>query len=360
MMKWKTAITTLGLGMAGYKALQHLSPNEADLAGQVVLITGASRGLGYLLAHEFAAAGCRLVICARHPQPLFEVEGELRRQGADVLAVPCDVADQAQVQHLVDEATRHYGRIDIVVNNAGIIQAGPVEAMTLADFEQALDVMYWGILYTTWAVLPQMRRRGHGRIVTVTSIGGKVSVPHLLPYNSAKFAAIGLSQGLRAELAGDGIRVTTIVPGLMRTGSHLQAQFKGNHAQEFTWFSLGASLPLVSMDARRAARQIVQATRRGDTERVLSIPAQLLARWHGLFPGLTTEMLTLVNALLLPEATAGKTAVRTGEAVQAELAPWHARLLGLLTILGQRAARRNHQLNHASTTQAEARSTSTW
>lgn len=100
-----------------------------------------------------------------------------------------------------------------------------------------------------------MRARRRGRIVNITSIGGKVGMPHLLPYTCAKFATVGLSEGLRAELGREGIRVTTIVPGLMRTGSHLKAMFRGQHEQEFTWFSLGASLPLVSMGAERAARQ---------------------------------------------------------------------------------------------------------
>jgi short-subunit dehydrogenase len=189
-----------------------------------------------------------------------------------------------------------------------------------------------------------MQARGYGRIVNITSIGGKVSVPHLLPYNSAKFAAVGLSEGLRAELAAYGIQVTTIVPGLMRTGSHLNAQFKGDQAKEFTWFSLGASLPVISMDARRAARQIVQATQRSEAERVLSWPASLLAHFHGLFPGLTTEIITVVNNLLLPEPVSGKTAVQKGLTVQNQLSPLRAEVLALLTTLGRQAAERYLQL----------------
>src|SRR5450759_4776995 len=119
--------------------------------------------------------------------------------------------------------------------------------MEVAYFELAMDVMYWGVLYPTLAVLPQMREHKRGRIVNITSIGGKVSIPHLLPYNSAKFAAVGLSEGLRAELAMDGVTVTTIVPGLMRTGSHINAYFKGKQEREYTWFALGASLPVISM-----------------------------------------------------------------------------------------------------------------
>lgn len=338
---------TIGAGFAlGLVGANRFRKGERpELTGEVALITGGSRGLGLQLARQFARAGCKLAICARDAQELSAAQAELEAAGADVLAVLCDVAERTQVERMVATATSHYGRIDILVNNAGVIQVGPAQSMDLSDFETALGVMYWGILHTTWAVLPQMRARGSGRIVNITSIGGKVSVPHLLPYASAKFAAVGLSEGLRAELAGEGIAVTTIVPGLMRTGSHLNALFKGQHAGEFTWFSLGASLPFISMDAGRAAQQIVEATRRATAVRTLSLPAILLERFHGLFPGLTTEILGLVNRFVLPAAPAAASGrdIRRGMDVQADLAPARARLQRLLTTLGRRAARELHQ-----------------
>lgn len=336
-------LPALMLGL-GYYALKTARRRQyMNLAGQVVLITGASRGLGLLLAHEFAREGCRLVICARDPQTLDRARWELEKDGAEVLAVTCDVSDRGQVERMIDEAIWHYGRIDILVNNAGNIQVGPVHTMTIDDFEQAMDVMYWGILYTTWAVLPQMRRRGYGRIVNITSVGGKVSVPHLLPYSSAKFAAVGLSQGLRAELAQDGIQVTTIVPGLMRTGSHLNAEFKGQQSGEFTWFSLGASLPLITMNARRAARQIVQAAKEGRAERTLTLPAIGLARFHGLFPGLTADILGLVDRFILPGASRHDTDWQRGMEIQEELPEPHQQVQKTLTALGRQAASRLNQ-----------------
>ena len=187
---------------------------------------------------------------------------------------------------MVAEAERKLGRIDILVNNAGLIQVGPFSEMTVLDFERTMDVIFWGSLYTTMAVLPSMRERGTGSIVNITSIGGKVSIPHLLPYSCAKFATVALSEGLRTELAPEGIRVTTIVPGLMRTGSHLKAEFKGQHAREYAWFSAGAGTSLVSISAERAARSIVRAAVRGDSEKILSFPAELLGHLHPLFPSL--------------------------------------------------------------------------
>jgi NAD(P)-dependent dehydrogenase (short-subunit alcohol dehydrogenase family) len=287
------------LGLLGWRALRSLRVEELD--GRVVLITGGSRGLGLLMAREFASRGCRVAICARDTEELEAAVTDLRDHGANVLAIPCDVADRTQVADMVEWVTTRFGRIDILVNNASIIQAGPLSAMTVEDFEDAMGVNFWASVYTTLEVLPQMRRRGEGRIVNITSIGGKVAVPHLLPYDCAKFATVGFSEGLRSELAKDGISVTTIVPGLMRTGSPVNAFFKGDAAKEFTWFSLSSATPVTTMSARRAARRIVEAARRREAEVTLSWQAKLLRLTHDLFPGTVTDVLGLVNRVL-PEA----------------------------------------------------------
>ena len=163
----------------------------------------------------------------------------LARDGVGVFTFVCDVTDRAQIAEMVHTVTDYYGRIDILVNNAGIIEVGPVQNMARADFEDALAVDFWGVLDMILAVLPGMKAQGAGRIVNIASIGGKVAFPHLLPYAVAKFATTGLSEGLRSELQRDGIIVTTIVPGLLRTGSYFHALFKGKHSEEFAWFGLG-------------------------------------------------------------------------------------------------------------------------
>jgi short-subunit dehydrogenase len=137
-----------------------------------------------------------------------------------------------------------------------------------------------------------------GNIVNITSIGGKVTVPHLLPYCCAKFAAVALSEGLSIELAPSGIRVTTIVPGLMRTGSHLNAQFKGRQSAEYGWFAAGAATPAISISAERSARSIVSATARGQKERILSLPAEVLANFSAITPSLSRAVLSAVNHFL--------------------------------------------------------------
>jgi NAD(P)-dependent dehydrogenase (short-subunit alcohol dehydrogenase family) len=333
---------------AGWLLKQTLSRRRGSLAGQTVLITGGSRGLGLLLAQEFARLGCRLALCARYAEELHQAQELLQQEGGEVITIPCDVADRDQVEQMVKQVTRHYGQIDILVNNAGIIQVGPFATLKLRDFEQALDTMFWGMVYATMAVVPQMQARGEGRIVNITSFGGRVSVPHLLAYSSAKFAAVGFSEGLAAELAQDGIAVTTVAPGLMRTGSHLQALFKGKHEQEFSTFSVIGSLPILSMDARHAARQIVAATQRRDVECTLTGPAQLLSRVHGLWPGPTVRLLGLVNRFL-PQADGTRSKRRRGMEVRAQMPEQHRRLLDTVTTLNRRAAQHYQHLEPADT-----------
>jgi NAD(P)-dependent dehydrogenase (short-subunit alcohol dehydrogenase family) len=335
-------ISALGTaaGLAGY-ALWRRS-RLANIEGKVALITGSSRGLGLALARECARLGCDLVLCARGEAELHAASAELSSFGNRVLPIVCDVGDREQVERMMAHASSHFGRIDLLFNNAGIITVGPLETQTLADFEEAMRVMFWGIVYPTLAVVPQMIARGSGRIANTTSIGGKVSVPHLIPYNCAKFAAVGFSEGIHAELRRHGIRVTTVVPGLMRTGSHRNAYFKGDHRAEYTWFSLGATLPLVSMNADRAARAIVRAVRRGQPEIILTPQARAIATLHGIAPGLTSELMAMVSAFLPRpggEAGTGRHLGRDSETMVTR---------SPLTALGRSAARRFNQEPPAS------------
>jgi short-subunit dehydrogenase len=196
---------------------------------------------------------------------------------------------------------------------------------------------FWAPLYTMLAVLPDMRRRRDGRIVNISSIGGKISVPHLIPYNASKFALTGLSEGLRAELRKDGIVVTTVCPGLMRTGSPVNANFKSQHRAEHLWFSLSDALPGFSISAERAAQQLLAACARGDAEIVLSLPAKVAVTFHGLFPGLTADILGLVNELLPGPGGIGSQSVKGKDSTSALSPSW-------LTRLSDRAALRNNEL----------------
>ena len=293
-----------------------------------------------MLARRFAAEGANVAVCARDPRELERARADLESRGARVCAFPCDVTDRAQVRELVDVVTRHFGRVDVLVNNAGVIQVGPLEVMTLEDFEQAMAVHFWGPLYTTLAVLPQMRARREGRVVNVSSIGGKVSVPHLVPYSASKFALAGLSDGLRAELAEDGVVVTSVFPGLMRTGSPRNANFKGQHRAEYAWFAISDSLPVSSINAERAAAQIVEACRRGQAELIITVQAQAAAKFRALFPEAAADLLAVVNRLLPGPGGIGRARAK-GRESESALAP------SVLTTLTEWAARRNNELREA-------------
>ena len=340
MPRWnkRTALLTVGglsLLLAARAAVRKW--REYSLGDKVVLITGGSRGLGLVIARQMLRQGARVAICARDVAELERAFNDLGQDHRHVLTVPCDVTDREQVHAMIGIVQQHFGAIDVLINNAGIIQVGPVELMTYEDYQEAMKVHFWGPLHTTLAVLPSMRARREGRIVNIASIGGKVSMPHLVPYNASKFALVGLSEGLRAELAKEHITVTTVCPGLMRTGSPRNAFFKGQHRAEYTWFSIIDALPLISLSAEKAARRIIAACTRGDAEVVLSLPAKLATVVHGLSPGWTADLLGLANTLLLPGIGGIGSAQLPGKDSVSPLAP------SVLTRLVDRAAERNNE-----------------
>ncbi len=318
--------TTTVLALGAYWLLREAYGRyrEQELLGHVALVTGASRGFGYLIAKELGHAGCKLVICSRDQAELDRAVGELETAGVETLAVRCDVTNKDDVAAMIEAANNRFGQVDLLVNNAGEIEVGPVTEMARDDFEQAMNVMYWGVLNTILAVLPQMRERRGGRIANVTSIGGKVAIPHLIPYSSAKFAAVGLSEGLSAELKAEGITVTTIVPGLLRTGSYLHAEFKGLQEREATWFTLSDNIPGLAMSPETAAKQVVRAIKRGEAEVVLSLPAKVLTLANGVFPGVVNFVSTLVNQIVLPPDPGGANRMMTGEEVRQQMRNKHA------------------------------------
>jgi NAD(P)-dependent dehydrogenase (short-subunit alcohol dehydrogenase family) len=285
------------VGYAARRLFGHVR-GRARLRGKVALVVGGSRGLGLALARELARAGCRVVIAARREQDLAEARRELEAHGAEVLTSTCDVGNRADIDLTVAAARERFGRIDVLVNVAGLIQVGPAESMTLDNFRDALAVNFWGPLHAMDAVVAEMQARRSGRIINITSIGGLLAVPHLLPYVAAKAASVALSEGLGAELRKDGITVTTVVPGLMRTGSFPHAYFKGDARRELGWFRALSTSPLTAMSARRAARRIVAAAARGEALLVLSLAAKLGRLANALAPGLVRTLFAFANRLL--------------------------------------------------------------
>jgi len=312
--------------------------HSLDFTGTSVVIFGGSRGLGLVLARELAAEGARLMLVARDADELDRARRELEQRGAWVTTVSCDIRQREQVEHAIAETVSQHGGIDVLINDAGIIQVGPLDHVTLDDFDDALKTHFWGPLYAVLAARPHLQRSPTARIVNISSIGGKIAVPHLLPYSASKFALTGLSEGLSAELAREGIRVTTVCPGLMRTGSTYNAWFKGKHRNEFAWFHLAASVPGLSIDARRAARQIVEACRRGDPELVITAPARMVVLMNAMFPNGFARAMRMTNALLPSADRQGDVESRSGWQSVSALAP------SPLTRLSDRATRENNEV----------------
>jgi len=330
---------TIGAGIAAGMAATMLLRRRAPISfrGKTAFVTGGSRGLGLLIARELLARGAKVAISARDADELARAAQQLSASGSDVLTLEADMTLRDEAENAVKQIEQHFGPVDILVNNAGIISVGPIETMTIDDYRNSINTHFWGPYFTTMAVLPQMQRRHFGRIVNISSIGGKISVPHLVPYSVGKFALTGFSEGLRSELLKDKVYVTTVCPGLMRTGSPRNALFKGNNEAEYAWFSISDALPGLSMNANRAAHQVVDACARGDSEVVLTVPAKVATLVHGVFPEVTVDVLGIVNRFLPPPGGIG-TDVRTGNQSKSKASPsW-------LTALNERAARENNQI----------------
>jgi NAD(P)-dependent dehydrogenase (short-subunit alcohol dehydrogenase family) len=307
-----------------------------SLHDKVVLITGGSRGLGLVLARHVCARGGNVALIARDPDELARAKADLYPLGGKVLTIECDLLDAGQIQSAVRQIIDRFGKIDILINNAGIIEVGPVEHMTPEDFERAMRLHFWAPFELISQIVPEMRIWGGGRIVNISSIGGKVAVPHLAPYSASKFALTGFSDAIRAELARDNIHVTTVAPGMMRTGSHVNAKFKGKHDIEFAWFAASAGAPLLSMNADRAARKILAACRRGQPSLTLTFAARTAILGNALFPNLTGYLMKSVNRLLPGAGGKEGNKSQAGSHLRRRTPEW-------LTRLADRATKKNNE-----------------
>ena len=296
------ASSLLAIALIGRRLLR----SARLLPGQVVLITGGSTGLGLALAHRFGKAGLKLVLAARNADELATARGELLSAGSvanedDILLVDCDVSDKQQAAGLIAAAMNGFGQIDILINNAGVIEVGPAVNQPIEAYESAMAIDFFGALYATYAALPFFLRKGSGTIVNISSIGGKVAVPHLLPYVAAKFALTGFSEGLHAELRNRGVLVTTVCPGLMRTGGETHAHFRGRVDKEKAWFQTSARTPLLSASVKYAADRIFDAVKLRRSEITITPQAWLAARFAGCAPETTQALCSLIINHLLPD-----------------------------------------------------------
>lgn len=320
----------------------------APAAGAAVVM-GASRGLGLLVCQELLERGYTVYGCARDEHELLGAERILAAAvpGGRFLTRVCDVRDEAAVTAVVDEVAASPEPIEVAIHVAGVIQVGHADTVTLGHFHDAVDTMLWGPVHLALAVLPHMRDAGHGRIGVVSSVGGLVAVPRLVPYSVAKFGAVGLAEGLYAELAGTGVTVTAVTPGLMRTGGHTHARFVDDAVTDYAWFAPLASLPGLSISAERAARRIVSGVVAGSPTVELTPLTILGRRVHGLAPATTIRAMGLVSRLLPgPHGSAPDPMSPAAPAVDGSTARGRlsSRVVDGLSVLGDRAARRNNEV----------------
>src|SRR6266481_6530490 len=302
------------------------------LREKIVLITGGSRGLGLVLARHICARGGNVALIARDAEELARAKTDLATRPNTVMTIQCDLLDSEQIQAAVRRVIDRFGKIDILINNAGIIEVGPLEHLMREDFERAMHLHFWAPFELISQIVPEMRIWGGGRIVNISSIGGKVAVPHMASYSASKFALTGLSDAVRAELARDNIHVTTVAPGMMRTGSHVNAKFKGRHDDEFAWFAASAGAPLMSMNADRAARKILAACRRGQPSLTLTFAARAAILGNALFPNFTGYAIKFANRLLPGSGGEEGSRSRAGGQLRRLNPTWVTRLADRATI----------------------------
>jgi short-subunit dehydrogenase len=247
------------------------------IQGTTVVITGATSGIGRATALAFAEAGAKVVVAGRREERLVELVLELENKGCEALAVKTDVADQAQVENMIAKAIERFGKIDTLINNAGVGIAASFAEQSLEDFKQVMEVNFWGAVYACKAVVPHMRKNKNGLIINISSIFGKRGMPYETAYSASKFALAGFSEALRAELMTENIDVSTIYPGAVETEIF-------ETAKNDTGLDVAANLP--KFPAKEMARVIVQNARFPQAEVVMAGDAIALNFFNKLAPGL--------------------------------------------------------------------------
>ena len=257
------------------------------LRDKTVVITGASSGIGRAAAFEFAHRGAKLVIAARRGDRLEEVAHECRSFGVPCTTVVADVTNRADCDRLIAGA----GRVDVLVNNAGFAIFDAIENAGEDDLESMMQTNYFGTVWCTKAVLPQMLDRGDGSIVNVSSIAGIMGYARMGGYCATKFAIIGFTEALRDEVIGRGVRVALVCPGTVDTEFFVKAE-RGKMP--------GASRLILAVKPERVARAIADAAEDGKYRRILPPFAALYMRLKELFPRLAHLLMRRVSGVMEP------------------------------------------------------------
>ncbi len=244
--------------------------DPSDLTGQVAVVTGATSGIGAATARALAAAGAKVVISGRREDRLASLATELEKDGREVRSVAADLGTNEGAQAVVDAAISAFGRLDVLVNNAGVMFLSPIDDADPADWDAMIRVNLLGVMYASRAALPQMRQQKSGHIVNVSSVSGRFAGPTQGGYNASKWGVNGFSEALRREVHQDGIKVTLIEPGIVATEltDHIPHEATKTRYEGI----VGQMEPLESEDIAESIRFVVSQPRRVSINEVLIRP----------------------------------------------------------------------------------------
>nr|WP_295903450.1 SDR family oxidoreductase [uncultured Bdellovibrio sp.] len=334
----KKILTAFGVGFSSAIVASKIRDEfrARTFKGAVVVISGGSRGLGLVLAEKFAKAGASLALLARDEAELRRAQNIIQHRYPETLVhcFVCDCTKTDDINYTVSDILDEFGKIDVLVNNAGIISSAPIQNATEEDFEDSLEIHFWAPYHLIEACRPYLK--AGSRIINIASIGGLVPVPHRAAYCAGKHALVGYSRTLRAELLRDKIYVTTVSPSVMRTGSIDHATFKGQVEKEYAWFSLLASLPGLSTNAEKAAQKIVDASKYGKAELMISASTKIATVLQARFPNFFSDIVHLAN-VVMPGPTDDSDLVVEGKDAHSAISP------SVLTALSEKAALRNNE-----------------
>lgn len=244
----------------------------AKLDGKVAVVTGASSGIGEATAEALSAEGATVVVAARREDRLDDLVGRINGNGGQALAVECDVTDEEQAHALIQRAKDEFGRVDVLVNNAGVMLLSKIEKGLSEEWRQMFDVNVLGLLYTTEAAIGVMKQQSSGHIVNISSLAGRTSRAMLGAYSGTKFAVNAISEALRQELQEYNVRVTVVEPGVVET--ELPDHISDEEAQEAISGLIGQLEPLQPEDIANAIAYVVTQPERVSVNEVLIRPTQ--------------------------------------------------------------------------------------
>ncbi|MGZ3769730.1 MAG: SDR family NAD(P)-dependent oxidoreductase [Bdellovibrio sp.] len=300
----KKIATYAGLGLLTYLAYNTIKKNSRyfSFRNKVVLVSGGSRGLGFILARKLAREGAFVSLIDIDEEALQRAQNliHLENPQTPVNYHVCDVTKRDDVRTAVEKTILQFRGLDVVINNAGTLTMAPVENLTAKDFEDSLNLHFWGPYNMIEETLPHLKTNHSGRIINISSIGGKMAMPHFASYCTGKFALVGYSKTLRAELIKNNIYVTTVFPGVTRTDYIDHAEFKGQYQKEFNWLKKSDSIPFLTINAEKAAEKIIRAAEVGQAELNISMSLKLGLAFQSLFPEIHSDLMALANIMLPP------------------------------------------------------------